>query len=277
MLIKCPKCGLYIRPGATCFCGFRLLKQNVLLTSPFPPSQLNAVASAARYAKQTPEGTQSEIIYEGIWRELREQALHGSTNAMNVLNYKFRFRGHIAEANMWLRMAAEHGDVDAQVSYGHLFNRGEDVEQDFAEAGKWYRLASEQGNPHASWFLGNMYQYENGEGEGPNFEEAVKWFLLAAKQAEESADSGIDRALGLFDLGQMYMDIENPEHDPETGLKFFLLAAEKGDVAAQMVLGDMYSAGDEIPMNLDEARKWYSIASKNGDSDAQKRLEELGG
>lgn len=277
MLIKCAKCGLYIRPAATCFCGFSLLKQNVLLPVSLPQPQLNTVASAAKYAKQAPEGTQSEIVYEGIWGKLREEALSGSTSAMCELNNKLRNRGHISEANMWLRMAAEYGDAHAQLLYGHLFDMGDDVEQDFAEAGKWYRLASKQGNPNASWHLGNLYWQENGEGQGKNFDEAVKWFLLAARQAEQNEEQTLDKALGLFDLGVMYMDFEGHEPDPDTALKYFLLAAERGNVTSQSILGDMYSAGDEIPKNLDEARRWYSIASENGDSDAQKRLEELGG
>ena len=47
-----------------------------------------------------------------------------------------------AEAVRYYRLAAEQGQVDAQVSLGLCFECGEGVAQDWAEAVRYYRLAA---------------------------------------------------------------------------------------------------------------------------------------
>lgn len=49
---------------------------------------------------------------------------------------------------------AEAGDVKAQFKLGVMYDRGENVPQNFAEAEKWYRAAAEQGHPEAQLALG---------------------------------------------------------------------------------------------------------------------------
>lgn len=45
-----------------------------------------------------------------------------------------------------MKKAAEQGNADAQLKLGELYEKGEDVEKDWAEALKWYRKAGEQGS-----------------------------------------------------------------------------------------------------------------------------------
>ncbi|KAF9971830.1 hypothetical protein BGZ73_005123, partial [Actinomortierella ambigua] len=51
-----------------------------------------------------------------------------------------------AEAHMWLRKAADKGDVTAQVELGLMYRNGEGVDKDYMEAVHWYRKAADAGN-----------------------------------------------------------------------------------------------------------------------------------
>ena len=52
------------------------------------------------------------------------------------------------------RLLAENGDAVAQFKLGAMYDRGENVPQNFAEAEKWYRAAAEQGHAEAQLALG---------------------------------------------------------------------------------------------------------------------------
>ena len=49
-------------------------------------------------------------------------------------------------------------------------------------------------------------------------------------------------------------------------------AAKRGDVNAQINLAHMYSTGEEIPVNLKQARYWYGEAARQGDPASQLHL-----
>jgi len=51
-----------------------------------------------------------------------------------------------------------------------------------------------------------------------------------------------------------------------------LTRAETGDVSAQMILGDMFAAGEGVPQDYIESAKWYRLAAKRGIAKAQLSL-----
>lgn len=51
-----------------------------------------------------------------------------------------------------------------------------------------------------------------------------------------------------------------------------LTRAETGDVSAQMMLGDMFAAGEGVPQDYAEAVRWYRLAAKRGIAKAQLSL-----
>ena len=53
-------------------------------------------------------------------------------------------------------------------------------------------------------------------------------------------------------------------------------AANQGIVEAQFNLGTCYEKGNGVTKDLSEAVKWYKMAAKQGDRDAQKKLKKLG-
>ena len=51
-----------------------------------------------------------------------------------------------------------------------------------------------------------------------------------------------------------------------------LTRAETGDVVAQVMLGDMFAAGEGVPQDYVEAVRWYRLAAKRGIAKAQLSL-----
>ena len=63
--------------------------------------------------------------------------------------------------------------------------------------------------------------------------------------------------------------------DYATALRELTPLAEQGDPAAQSNLGVMYHTGQGVPRNDKISVKWYTLAAEQGNTDAQKRLDEL--
>ena len=66
----------------------------------------------------------------------------------------FLAEGDYVSAVRWLSLAADQGEVDAQVTLGVMYANGEGVPEDDAEAVRWYRLAADQGLADAQYNLG---------------------------------------------------------------------------------------------------------------------------
>ena len=59
----------------------------------------------------------------------------------------------IKEAIRWYRLAAEQGNIGAQILLGEVYLQGEESLQDIEEAMIWFRMAAEQGDATAQLFL----------------------------------------------------------------------------------------------------------------------------
>lgn len=57
-----------------------------------------------------------------------------------------------------------------------------------------------------------------------------------------------------------------------TAMRVALERAEKGDAAAQTLLGLIYEDGNAVEKDLEAAAEWYAIASEGGDTNASYRL-----
>jgi TPR repeat protein len=82
-----------------------------------------------------------------------------------------------AKAMNWYRLAADHGDAEAQILIGWSFENGTGVPKDYAEAVKWYRLAADHGDAGAQFMLALMY--ENAKGVPKDLVLAYSWYNLA--------------------------------------------------------------------------------------------------
>lgn len=123
--------------------------------------------------------------------------------------------------------------------------------------------ASDGGDTKATNRLARMY--ERGEG-------VTRDLSKARRLTERAATLGSREAQ--HNLGVYYVD-EGPGRDLTKAADSFKRAARRGLADSQYNLAAMAEQGNGIPKNEREAYFWYSVAGKNGDSDASKKASEL--
>lgn len=97
---------------------------------------------------------------------------------------------------------------------------------------------------------------------------SLHYNALAARQGEADAEMAISKWFlcgyeGIF------------EKNEEMAFKYAQRAAVSGLGTAMFALGYFYEVGIYVPMNLKEAREWYSKAAANGNKDASGRIESI--
>lgn len=79
-------------------------------------------------------------------------------------------------------------------------------------------------------------------------------------------------AIACLSLAQRYEDQAETENDMLTALYWYRMAAEIGELNAQLRLGEIYEAGKIVGKDLDSAVYWYKIAAYNGSSYAKAKV-----
>ena len=147
----------------------------------------------------------------------------------------------------------EEGDVEAQLSLGFRYRRGNGVLADDAEAVQWFQAAAEQGHAEAQFNLG--FHYREGRGIPQNDTEAVRWYRLAAEQGSADAQNN---------LGGMYARGDGVSPNGPEATRWCQLAAEQGHAVAQFNLGYQYGDGLGVPRDYVEAVRRYRRAEAPG-------------
>jgi len=192
-----------------------------------------------------------------------------------------------AEAEKWIRKAAEQGDAFVQYSLGAMYAEGRGVTENKAEAAKWYRKAAAQGHKDAQYSLGTMYFH--GQGVARDDAEAAKWLRKAIEQGHVSASGKLRHledvkrlrkaaeqgdAFAQFNLGLQYEADWGITKNEAEAVKWYRKAAEQGNAAAQFGLGTMYFHGRGVARDSAEAMKWYRKAAAQGYEYAQRALND---
>ncbi len=79
-----------------------------------------------------------------------------------------------------------------------------------------------------------------------------------------------------FELGVKYYNGDGVEQNYDEAFKWFTKSSENGNLQAQYNLAVMYENGEGTKENLDEAIKWYKKSSEQGNNDSIEALKELG-
>lgn len=128
------------------------------------------------------------------------------------------------------------------------------------------KQAAETGYTPAQLHLAALY-HDGGEGVAVNLPESRAWVRRAADG---------DDARGMYNYGMyLYEGVGGPVNRSEA-LDWMQRAAERGLVDGQYNVARLYETGDDgIQPDLTEAYKWYLIAARAGDGDAQSAVERL--
>jgi hypothetical protein len=73
-------------------------------------------------------------------------------------------------------------------------------------------------------------------------------------------------------LGVMYSLGQGVEKDDQEATKWFELAAGQGQALAQDILGETYDQGRGVPKDYSKAVRWYRLAAEQGDALGQYNL-----
>lgn len=150
------------------------------------------------------------------------------------------------------RRAAESGQAKAQYNLGLMYANGVGVEQNHQQALRCYHKAAEKGYAPAQFILAG--KYASGQGVDRDIRQSLSWYLKASEKGSSRA---------LFKLGQL---LSVPQE--EFANQCFELAAEKGVLEAQMIVGARSEAGSG-PAARTKANAWYQKAAESGFPAAQ--------
>ncbi len=237
-IVSCPKCGQQLRvPSGDVRVRCPSCQFEFNGASPQPPPPSDQTASSSSTGRPYAEKTEREA---------------GSDQN--------------ADANMsddvrQCRLAAEQGDVTAQLKYGIWLARGDGVAMNQTEAVKWYHKAAEQGNSDAQYILSRCY----GLGDGINIDvtEAVRWCRKAAEQ---------NHAVAQFVLACGYSAGDGVRKDLSEATRLYRKSAEQGVAPAQYKLGVCYEKGSGLEKDYIQAVQWYRKAAEQDYIDAQINL-----
>ena len=155
---------------------------------------------------------------------------------------------------------AEEGDGPAQIRLGTAYLEGNiGAELDRVKAVYWFSQAAKQGLPVAQYNLGLCY--EKGLGVETDMNHALVLY-------QSAADQGIIRAQ--LRAGLVYQRLEKNED----AVKYFRLAAGKGNIAAQREYGRMLLYGKGVESDPREAVNILQRIAEKGDNEARLILAE---
>jgi TPR repeat protein len=101
--------------------------------------------------------------------------------------------------------------------------------------------------------------YANGRGVPKDGTEAFNWYRKAVDQYRKAADRG--DAAAQVELGNMYKYGQGVAQNYAETAKWYRKAADRGDAKAQFDLGRMYEEGQGVPQDYLYAHMWFNLAA----------------
>ncbi len=164
----------------------------------------------------------------------------------------------------FLRDHAEAGDPAMMCLYGLALLNGSAGHTDLAEADKWLGRSAEAGDERGGFEYGKAW-YQGLFGKKDDAE-ALKWLLPAAER-------GVDEAAYYVGTTLLSPTDDTRKPDPIEGEKWLRKAAASGLGGAQADLGIAYYSGvGGLRQDYGEARRWFTLAAKQGSGDACNKL-----
>lgn len=153
---------------------------------------------------------------------------------------------------------AESGDAEARYAVGEYYfvhiRAGDAASEAARLAAQWLGKSAAQGNTDALVAL--AYLHENGGGKWRDPEKARAYYQAAADKGSVYA---------MTSLGDMLLGGSADPADPagpagpaaeETGVRWYIKAAEQGDYTARLKLLRLYASGRGVPRDEAKAREW---------------------
>ncbi|XP_066245072.1 protein sel-1 homolog 1 isoform X1 [Euwallacea similis] len=169
---------------------------------------------------------------------------------------------------------AEHGNPDGHMGMGFLYASGLAVNVSQAKALVHYIFGALGGNTWAQMAMG--YRYFAGAGVAPSCEKSLDFYRQVADKGNQgvsfSGGAAIQRIRLLDELENGYTSgiLDNDL------LEYYQLLAEKGDVQAQVGLGQLhYQGGRGVDLDYQKAMHYFTQAANAGNAMAMAYLGKI--
>uniref|UniRef100_A0A8C3AQP5 SEL1L adaptor subunit of SYVN1 ubiquitin ligase n=1 Tax=Cyclopterus lumpus TaxID=8103 RepID=A0A8C3AQP5_CYCLU len=217
----------------------------------------------------------SVLLYE----KLLKVAEKGHQKAMEKVAYAMLFGDYmhqnVTTAKAMFEKLAVEGSPKAQTALGFLYAAGLGVNSSQAKALVYYTFGALGGNLVAHMILG--YRYWGGVGVPQSCESALTHYRLVANQVANDVSltggSAVQR-IRLLD------EVENPGSTSgmleEDLIQYYQFLAEKGDVQAQVGLGQLHLHGGRgVEQNPQRAYDYFTQAANAGNTHAMAFLGKM--
>lgn len=253
-------------------------------------------------ATQYYEGKDLEQDYKLAFDYFKKAADQGIVNAQYMTGMMCK-NGQGQDKNddnayVYFLKAADGNNLKAQYELATLLLEGKVVKHDEEGAFKWYLNAADQGLPEAMLKVAQMYRKKS------NYEPALEWYRKAVEAKAPNAEKKlletlVKRAMLAHDFGEFEYELKlyleaaglgDENHyrniadlyykeeykgyilkDDEKAKDWYLKAVSKGDVSANIPLGDIYFN----KMDLNNAEPCFRKALNAGCIDAKMPLAHL--
>lgn len=228
-----------------------------------------------RMLNATTRRTQKKELYE----KLLKVAERGHQKAMEKVAYAMLFGDYmnqnVTRAKEMFEKLAIEGSPKAQMALGFLYAAGLGVNSSQAKALVYYTFGALGGNLVAHMILG--YRYWGGVGVPQSCESALTHYRLVANQVASDVSLTGGSAVQRIRLLE---EVENPGSTSglleEDLIQYYQFIAEKGDVQAQMGLGQLHLHGGRgVEQNHQRAYDYFTQAANAGNTLAMALLGKM--
>ncbi|KAK8847173.1 hypothetical protein M9Y10_019756 [Tritrichomonas musculus] len=202
-----------------------------------------------------------------------EAAELGNLNACLLVGNYYINQMNYEKAIHYLKLAGDHGNSDALLNLGDIYNEGKGVNVDHELAFKYFNLAASFNNPVALDRMGDLYA--NGQGVIQDKLRAIEYYesflkfdylgkfnnfnsgrLSQVRQHAEGLYSKF-RAETFFKLGGIYLNDDGENFNIQKAIDCFRSSAELNNYKAQYILGEIYMNGHFGEIDYNEAKKFF--------------------
>uniref|UniRef100_A0A0A9Z5Z6 Protein sel-1 1 n=1 Tax=Lygus hesperus TaxID=30085 RepID=A0A0A9Z5Z6_LYGHE len=237
--------------------------------------------------------SESNLMYETALQVLNSQAKNKIPKAYELFEKASRlghnssrlklawgallgdYKNDLEEATKTFVELADSGEPEAHMALGFLYSVGITVKPNQARALVHYMLSAIGGNIWAQTVLG--YRYKSGITVASNCEKSLQFYEMAAK--------GVAKDISLFGGNLVHrirlIDLEeagghNPYWLESDVLQYYEYLAAKGDLNAQVSLGQLYYLGLRgCPKDVGKAAHYFEMAAKKKNAVAMGYLGKI--
>jgi TPR repeat protein len=204
-----------------------------------------------------PFGKSDELSRHYLQKAIDLGYAEGAFSLGNIYDFEER---NFEKAAHYYQLAAKQGHETAIAYLGYLYEFGLGLEKTIEKAVECYKKAAKQGDPCGMRALGHCYKYGKGL---PQEKELETDYCLQAFKTDNKHEYNSNN-INLYISVRQFIRIDSDAADPLSN-----------DPQSNLHLGDIYHRGIGTRRDDEKARKYYQIASKQGNRQAQEMLNHF--